>query len=59
MKVGDLVRGTPATAPEYQGCIGVVLDADFELGRILVQWSDMRQPYAEPRHYLEVISESR
>ena len=59
MKVGDLVRGTPATAPEYRDYIGIVVGLANSRGRIIVKWNDMQMPYPEPRHYLEVISESR
>ena len=59
MQIGDLVRGTPATAPEYRDCIGIVVGLATSRGRIIVKWNDMQKPYPEPRHYLEVISENR
>ena len=59
MQIGDLVRGTPATAPEYRDCIGIVVGLANSRGRIIVKWNDMQKPYPEPRHYLEVINASR
>ena len=61
MKVGDLVKGTPASSPEYgKTTIGIVVGTDLDgLGRIMVQWSDMPKPYPEPRHYLKVLIASR
>ena len=60
MKVGDLVKGTPATSPEYGAMsVGIIVGINPLDGRFMVQWSDMPKPYPEPRHYLEVISESR
>ncbi len=57
MKVGDLVKGTPATSPEYgETTIGIVVGTNPLDGRIMVQWNDMPKPYPEPRHFLEVIS---
>ena len=57
MKVGDLVKGTPATSPEYsETSIGIVVGTNPLDGRIMVQWNDMPKPYPEPRHFLEVIS---
>ena len=60
MQVGDLVRGTPATSPEYGvTCVGLVVGIDRSDGRILVKWNDMPKPCPEPHHYLEVINASR
>ena len=60
MKVGDLVRGTPATSPEYGTMsVGIIVGTNPLDGRIMVQWSDMPKPYPEPRHYLKVLNASR
>ena len=60
MIVGDLVRGTPATSPEYGAMnVGIIVGINPLDGRIMVQWNDMPKPNPAPRHYLEVVNESR
>ena len=60
MKVGDLVKGAPATSPKYDTLsVGIIVGINPLDGRFMVQWNDMPKPYPEPRHYLEVVSESR
>ena len=61
MQVGDLVKGTPSTSSKYgDTTIGIIVGEDpHSRGRVIVQWNDMPKSYPEPRHFLEVISESR
>ena len=60
MKVGDLVRGAPATSNYSDGdSTGIIVGINPLDGRLMVQWNHMPKPYPEPRHYLKVISESR
>jgi hypothetical protein len=60
MKVGDLVTGTPATSPYFgERSVGIIVGINPLDGRFMVQWNDLHRPYPEPRHYLEVINESR
>jgi len=57
MKVGDLVRRN--RWPRRRGLIGIIVGVNPLDGRFMVQWNGMPKPYPDPRHYLEVISESR
>ena len=61
MKVGDLVRRNrwPQRRDRSEGQIGIIVGVNPLDGRFMVQWNDMPKPYPEPRHYLEVINESR
>jgi hypothetical protein len=61
MKVGDLVRRNrwPQRRHRSEGLIGIIVGVNPLDGRFMVQWNGMPKPYPDPRHYLEVISESR
>ena len=59
MKVGDLVKGTPAAVPSGETYVGIIVGINPLDRRFMVLWNGMYRPYPEPRHYLEVISESR
>jgi hypothetical protein len=58
MKVGDLVRRN-RWPRRSEGLIGIIVGVNPLDGRFMVQWNGMPKPYPDPRHYLEVISESR
>lgn len=60
MKVGDLVKGTPASSPDFgKQSFGIIVGINPLDGRCMVKWNDLHRPYPEPKHFLEVISESR
>lgn len=63
MKVGDLVKGTPASSPSGETLVGIIVgtypDHPAYRSRLMVLWNGTHRPYPEPRHYLEAINEGR
>ena len=59
MKVGDLVKGTPASSPSGETLVGIIVGINPLDSRFMVLWNGIHRPYPEPRHYLEVINASR